>query len=68
MGFVTHIRNLFLSTQNCPIAQCPSQVQGSLKSSLSQVRVCLHFSQRSHAVMVHECADLGFMLLLTMHF
>ncbi|XP_027925536.1 transcription factor bHLH155-like isoform X6 [Vigna unguiculata] len=36
MGFVTHIRNLFLSTQNCPIAQCPSQVQGSLKSSLSQ--------------------------------
>ncbi|ESW34523.1 hypothetical protein PHAVU_001G159600 [Phaseolus vulgaris] len=38
-GFVTHIRNLFLSTQNYSIAQCPSQMQGSLKSSLSQLDI-----------------------------
>lgn len=35
MGFVTHIRNLFLSTQNYSIGQCPSQVQGSSKSCSS---------------------------------
>ncbi|KAG5043580.1 hypothetical protein GLYMA_03G161800v4 [Glycine max] len=32
MEFVTHIRNLFLSTQNYSILR-PSQIQGSLKSS-----------------------------------
>ncbi|XP_014495950.1 transcription factor EMB1444 isoform X1 [Vigna radiata var. radiata] len=35
-GFVAHIRNLF---QNCSMAQCPSQIQGSLKSSLSQLDI-----------------------------
>ncbi|KAK7396426.1 hypothetical protein VNO78_17425 [Psophocarpus tetragonolobus] len=39
MGFVTHVRNLFLSTQNYSIIQCPSQTQGSFKSSLSQLDI-----------------------------
>ncbi|CAJ1901633.1 unnamed protein product [Sphenostylis stenocarpa] len=39
MGFVTHVRNLFLSTQNYSIGQCPSPIQGSLKSSLSQLDI-----------------------------
>ncbi|RZB48229.1 Transcription factor EMB1444 isoform B [Glycine soja] len=64
MGFVTHIRNLFLSTQNYSI-QCPSQIQGSLKSS-SQLdkskenfssdimRTCFYDTQKS---MKSETAD-----------
>ncbi|KAK7336852.1 hypothetical protein VNO77_17402 [Canavalia gladiata] len=36
MGVVAHIRNLFLSTQAYSICHVPSQIQSSLKSSLSQ--------------------------------
>ncbi|KAJ1416578.1 hypothetical protein SESBI_17157 [Sesbania bispinosa] len=36
MGFVNHIRNLFLSTQDYSIGHVPSQIQSSLKNSSSQ--------------------------------
>ncbi|XP_020211903.1 transcription factor bHLH155 isoform X1 [Cajanus cajan] len=66
MEFVNHIRNLFLSTQNYSIGQCPNQIQASLKSSSSSldtlkenmssdiVPTCFYNTQKS---MKSETAD-----------
>ncbi|KAL2321033.1 hypothetical protein Fmac_030002 [Flemingia macrophylla] len=65
MEFVTRIRNLFLSTQNYSIGQCPSQIQGSLKGSFQLdilkenmssdiVPTCFYDTQKS---MKSETAD-----------
>ncbi|KAK7345789.1 hypothetical protein VNO77_16400 [Canavalia gladiata] len=55
MGFVTHIRSLFLSTQDYTIGYDPNQLQSSVKNSSSMLDVSTNFlSSESMPTYLHD--------------